>query len=139
MLLQDKELKKIVDFVMKYSTYTDRETIAEYIQQHWQYKTAFVVYDANNEIAAVCRWNVSPSGTVATVLDLIIREDWRNKNLMRQLLTKALWTFPKLKYISFERGYDNKQPCEKPLKTYSIERFLRHRGLGKGEKGAIIK
>jgi len=115
-------MDKIVSFIKKYSPYRDEEKIKEYIKLHLDYKTCFVGTDNLGEITFICRWNISQDGKTADILDLYIREDWRNKDLIRQLLERGLWIFPKVEYITFERGvkYPNKN-----RKVYSVERILK--------------
>ena len=99
--MDEKSLNKIADFIHKYAPqYTDREKLKEYILKHFEYKTAFVG-EENGEITFVCRWNIE--GDTAVILDLYIREDYRNKNLVKQLLAKGIWLFPMVKKIKFER------------------------------------
>jgi GNAT superfamily N-acetyltransferase len=116
------QLNKIVDFIQKYAPqYKDRELIKEYITLHLEYKTFFVVYDGE-EVAAVCRWNID--GGRATILDFYVREDWRNKDLIRQLLQKGLWLFPQVMEIGFERGMrDN----DKGIRFYKVSKILKRR------------
>jgi hypothetical protein len=121
--MNDIELNKIVDFIQKYAPqYKDREVIKQYVLKHFEYKTAFVGYDSNNDVIFVCRWNLSNSGIIAHILDLYIREDYRNQNIIQLLLTKGIWNFPTIRYISFERGkkYPNREQ-----KIYSVERILK--------------
>jgi GNAT superfamily N-acetyltransferase len=120
--LNDATLNKIADFIQRYAPhYTDRELLKEYILKHWEFKTAFVMMDGE-EIAAVCRWNISDDGKVAEILDLYIDEKFRGKKIIQMFLQKGLWIFPQVKYIRFERfmKYPNREksliPIEKVLK-----------------------
>jgi N-acetylglutamate synthase-like GNAT family acetyltransferase len=95
------DLDKIADFIQKYNpTYKDRDSLIEYLKQHFEYKTAFVMYD-NDKIVAVCRWNIN--GEVADILDLYIHEDYRRHRIIQQMLFKGHWMFPQAKFIRFER------------------------------------
>jgi hypothetical protein len=118
--MDDRELDKIIDFVIKYSPHKDREKIKDYVLQHFQYKTAFVGFDDLGEITFVCRWNIE--GRIANILDLYIREDWRGKNLIKQLLWKGLWLFPYVRFIKFER--QKKYPNRKP-RLYAVVEILK--------------
>jgi hypothetical protein len=118
--LDEKSLNKIADFITKYAPqYTDREKLKEYILKHFEYRTAFVG-EENGEITFVCRWNIEDEGRTATILDLYIREDYRNKNLVKQLLAKGIWLFPMVKYIKFERFVKGR-----PFRTLSVDRILK--------------
>jgi hypothetical protein len=119
--VSDKELDKVIDFIQKYAPqYQDREKIREYTLEHFNYKTTFVGLDDNKEVTFVCRWNID--GDVADILDLYIREDYRNKKLIQQLLQRGIWIFPMVRFIRFERNkkYPNREksliPVEKILK-----------------------
>ena len=118
------DVESITDFILLYSPYKDREVIKDIIQKHLEYKTAIVVYD-DNEIIAVCRWNISPSGRNANILDLIIRPDWRKKNLIKRILLKGLRMYPNVKWLVYEKGYDT----NKPMKKISVEKLLKYRRM----------
>jgi hypothetical protein len=74
-------------------------------------------------VVAIARWNISEDGETADILDFAIREDWRryNRNLMRQMLFKGWWGFPKVKRFSFVRGW--KYP-EREKRYYDMKQFL---------------
>ena len=102
--MSDMELDRIVSFIQEHNpSYTAKDTLREYIKKHFEYKTGFVFYDNENNIVAVCRWNISKDGTIADILDLYIRKDWRFKHIIQQMLRKGLWIFPKVMFIRFER------------------------------------
>jgi len=123
--MDEENLNQIVDFFIKYHYYKnqDREEIKSYILKHWEYKTGFVILD-KDEIVALARWNILPSGTVAEILDLIIRPDWRkyNRRLMQQMMYRGWWLFPAVKHIFFNRG--KKYPNREPI-IYDIQKFIR--------------
>lgn len=116
------DIPKIIDFILKYSQYNDADKIKEIVERHILFKTCIVVYDNSKEkeIAAVCRWNISDSGKVATILDLIIKLDHRNKGLIRRILLKGLRVWPNVEYIQFEREMKD----TKGLRAYPVKRFL---------------
>ena len=120
--MQQPQFDKIIDFIQKYAPqYSDRGKIKEYLALHLQYKTFFVVYD-KEEVAAVCRWNID--GCRAKILDFYIREDWRNKDLIRQLLQKGLWLFPQVMELGFERGM---RENDKGIRFYKVSQILKRR------------
>lgn len=119
--INDCELQKIAEFFLKYSTYDlDIETVKKYILQHLEWRTLFVIKNGE-DVAAVCRWNIENDGTTAKVLDLYIREDWRGKKVIQQLLERALHIFPLLKQIKFDR---NKFP-NRETKIIPIDKILK--------------
>lgn len=115
-----------VEFMLHYTTYTTCETLALRVQRHKEYKTCRIVVDPlDGSIVCVCLWNVSADGKVAHVIDLVIREDWRNKGLVQRILEdgRKIWPIEKL---TWERGYDDGL-IDKPMKIWSVERFLRRK------------
>lgn len=118
------DIDRITDFVIKYSSYTDRDKIKECIKKHIEYNTCIYLTDKDDKIAAVVRWNVEKDGTVAHVLDLIIREDFRNNGMIKTLLLRGLMKYPTVKYLSWERL--RKYPYRKP-RIYSIWEILKNR------------
>lgn len=115
----DDDLDRITDFIIKYSMYVDREKIKECVRQHLKYNTLIYVTDKKGKIAAVCRWNVE--GTIAHVIDLMIREDYRNNGMIKTILTKGLIKYPYVTYLCWERG--DKYP-DRPKKYFSVLRML---------------
>ena len=120
----------IADFVIKYSPKKEgvsqyieenKEKIKEVIVQHINYKTCIILNDLDG-VAGVCRWNISDSGTVATILDLIIAPKYRNKRYINRLLIKGLRMYPNVKFLEWEREikYPNRErqyfPVDKILK-----------------------
>jgi len=127
-------IEAIADFVIKYSprnkekaqyTEEDREKIKEIVLKHINYKTCIILMDLDG-IAAICRFNISLSGKVARILDLIIHPKYRGTDLMKRMLLKGLRIFPQGEYIEFERSLLEN---DKGLRTYSIKKFL---GIKKG-------
>jgi hypothetical protein len=118
------DLDKVADFYIKYGHfYADKEFVKTVIKRHIEYNTIFVVNDNNGEVGALCRWNVIDNGDTADVLDLYIREDWRDKRIIEGFLKRSLEIFPTLKYIKFRRNkkYSGRE------RILSIERILNGR------------
>lgn len=105
MIISKEECNDIADFVIKNSdglyTNDDHKHIATYAYVHAIYGTLLVV-KVKKAIVAVCRWNWI-SNNEAKVLDLIIRPDYRNKQVARDMLLKAKMAMPGLERISFQR------------------------------------
>jgi len=117
------DAEDVTDFIMKYSTYTNRDDVERWVKLHEKYKTILVVYDEG--IAGICRWNILPSGKDAHILDLIIREDHRGTGLLQRMLLQGLKMYPTVENLKFEMGYDD-GTIKKPLKTIPIKEFFRH-------------
>lgn len=113
----------IVDFIIKYSPYKDRDKIREYINLHLLYHTCIVIYEGD-EIIAVARWNISPSGKIAFVLDTIIKEGYRNNGMMKRLIEEGTSVWKSVKYLAWEREW--KYP-DREQKIYSLKQILKRR------------
>lgn len=104
-MITQNECNKIADFVIENSDglygLDAHEHIASYAYVHSIYGTLMVVR-LKGEIVAVCRWNWVGTGH-AKVLDLIIRPDYRHKQVARDMLLKAKLALPGLRLISFQR------------------------------------
>lgn len=120
-------IDKIVDFYLKYSgRFSGRDEIKQVILKHFLYLTGLVGMDERGEITWVCRWNISPSGQVADVLDFYVREDHRNNGVIREVLEKGLKIFPTVKYIGWERASRKE---DRGYRYYPIDKLLR-KGAG---------
>jgi len=120
-------IDRIVSFVLEYSTYTSREALKEQIIKHLEYHTCVVLTD-DKGITAFCRWNTDAIDT-AHILDLIIRKDVRGQGLLQEVVHEGLKLFPDIKYIKYEKGYDDGLQ-DKELMKYKVRSFY----CG-GEKG----
>jgi hypothetical protein len=125
-------LEKIAKFFLKYSAQKeDLDRVKQYILLHFEYRTGFVGFDDNGDVTFICRWNVSPSGTTAEILDLYIREDYRNTHIIPQLVERGLWIFPSVKFIGWERGIREK---DRGIRYYPVDKLLKRRSNGKFTK-----
>ena len=129
-MITNQECNEIADFVVENSdglyTVNDHAHIASYAYLHAVYGTLMVVRYLG-EIIGVCRWNWTGSHD-AKVLDLIIRPDFRNKQVSRDMLLKAKMALPGLERISFQRKkYAMRQsgfPVSRWLKEKCYEREI---------------
>lgn len=121
--------KDPVEFVMHYATYTDKESLRERIQKHIEYKTCKILFDTRSFICAICLWNISVDCLEVEIIDLVIREDFRNKDLMRQILMEGLKIWP-VKFMKWNRDYtkDGSSRWHNP-KIFSVECFLRRKNV----------
>lgn len=115
---------EIADFMVAHSDglYADSEAthLVRYIELHIVYGTLMVVRD-KGDIVAVCRWNMK-SPFEAEILDLVVREDFRHKNISRQMFKKAKEAMPLLQNISFRRKkYHNRE------RTYSLSDWIKEK------------
>lgn len=125
------DIGAIADFIIKYSpkdkkgktpyAEKEREKIKEYTVKHIFYKTCIIVRDEDG-IAAVCRFNISPSGKIAHILDLIIKPKYRNKNFIKRLLIKGLRIWPQVEFLQWER--EMKYP-DREQRFYPVARMLK--------------
>ncbi len=110
----------LVEFICHYTAYNDKEKIQECIKKHLEYQTCIYVTDNNNNIAAVCRWNIEENGKVAYILDLIIRKDFRNKEFIKNLLIKGLIKYPTVEFLVYDREEKYPERKKKYLKVSSL-------------------
>jgi hypothetical protein len=121
----EDSIKEIADFIMKYAVYSDQGELYDAVQKHISYKTCKIVTDDKGKICAVCLWNID--GDEAFVSDLVIREDYRKKDLMRRLLLDGLKSWP-IKYMRWNRGYNKDGSMRWPeSKRWNVESFLRRK------------
>lgn len=115
------------DFVMDNSTYIDRAFVRDRISRHIYYKTCKILFDDRGKVCATCCWNISPDGQIADVLDMIIRKDYRGKDIMRGILMLAVKMWP-LKYLRYNRDYTitGESRWQEP-KKFKVSSFLRRR------------
>lgn len=95
-------VNEIYEFVKDYFAGVDEEEIKKNICLHLYYGTIDIVID-RNKIVAVVRWNISPSGKVAQVLDLVIEKKYRSVEFIRFLVKRNLNRFPTIKFVKYAR------------------------------------
>lgn len=120
---KEQAIEKTVDFILKYSTYKTKEKVKDFVEKHYEYKTCYIILDDINEVIAFCRWNVSQNMNYFEVLDCIIREDHRNRNLMADMIENGLKIWP-VKFIRFKKGYDDGTKQQR-WHIWNIQQLLR--------------
>lgn len=113
--------QEIFEFVRDYySGFVSDDDILNIIDKHLQFGTIDLVKRNGTPIACV-RWNVSPSGRVCDVLDLLISPKENGMRIMKHIIARNWSRFPTVKYIRFSRvrKYKNREP-----RLYSIIKFL---------------
>ena len=96
------DIDKLVDFLCKHNKYEDRELLKSFLVRHNEFGTLLYAIDNNNNIIAVCRWNMD--GDRSLVLDFAVDEKFRNKGIGKDFILRALERFPMIKYLEFQRG-----------------------------------
>lgn len=94
--------EKLVDFILKNFPYSDRSKLIEYLKQHRDFNTLDYASDNNGEVVALVRFNVN--NNIFEILDFVVRKDYRNKGVGRDMILRALMNFPDVKYLEFKRG-----------------------------------
>jgi hypothetical protein len=95
-----------VEFIYHYATYTSKDELRERIQKHIEYKTCKILFDEARDIYAACLWNISPDGLEAYVIDMCLREDYRNGKTVIEILKEGLKIWP-VKFLRYNRDYNN--------------------------------
>ena len=98
---QDADLESVLDLHIKYGTY-------------------FEMID-KDELIAVIRFNISHTGKIVYVLDMIIIPGYDSRKVMRMFIDEGRRRFPTMQYLHFTR---NKKSEEQPV-IVSINRFLK--------------
>ena len=75
-----------------------KQTLQRRIEAHFKYKTCRIIFDQDDSICAVCLWNISPDAKTAEVTDMVIREDYRKKDMIRKILIKVKFFYRLLEY-----------------------------------------
>lgn len=119
-------IDKIVEFLKRYTTYKSSEKLREKVEGHLRYKTCRIYFDDDGAVYAACFWNISDDQQYAHLTDLVIREDWRGKDLMRTILKDGLKIWP-VKYLKFDRDYTEDGSSRGRTRMLSVERFLKRR------------
>lgn len=99
------EAYEIANFVLDNSDLykpEDRDYMARYIFSHMKFGTMMCVRDKDSSIVAACRWNWVDYHT-AKILDLVVRKDFRNKNVLKKMLIRAKRAYPQGEFIIFSR------------------------------------
>ncbi len=111
------DIPKIVKFWRKNGYYdVDIDTLKDIIEKHISYNT-FLIEEYNDEIIGICRFNIDD--IVCTTLDVVIKPEYRNRNMLRLFILKGLKKFPYIKKIRFKRGLRHTR-----IKEYDIYKFL---------------
>jgi len=120
--MSQEEVNKIIDFILKYSPYTDREQIGNFILTHIRYGTFDYCLDKSGEVIFVCRWNIHK--TTARVFDLIIAPKYRKLRTIKWIMARNLPRFPYVRFLEWERG---KKYPHKGFKLYSVDELIRRK------------
>jgi len=109
--------KAIARFWRSYGYYdVPYEQLLWAIEEHFKYRTIETI-EVGGEIVAFGRFNVE--GINATILDVVVRPDYRHKKLIKLMLLRGWKRFPFVKYIQFERGLKDRKK-----RRISMKKFL---------------
>ena len=110
-------LQEIFEFVRPHFRDTDANVLYDLIQQHYLYGTIDAVYRGQGMVAC-CRWNISPSGKLCEVLDLVVKPGEDGFKLMKHLVARNWHRFPTCEYIAFKRDgkYADRKMSYLPIK-----------------------
>jgi N-acetylglutamate synthase-like GNAT family acetyltransferase len=111
-----------VEFYEKYLQYRDRDLVHKYLDIHNNLGTMFYALDNDGEVIGVCRWNINDNGTIAKIIDLAIRPDYRGKGVGKHFLIRGLKLWTKVTHLEFERGVRG----DHRLKLLPVEAILKH-------------
>ena len=114
---------RTTDFIMNNTTYTDRDKVRQFVVLHNLYGTSITAVKDGN-IVGYCRWNILEDNETAELLDIIVDKYFRRKGLLLELADKGFPYWRHIKYIRFERGYDD-GTNNKRKKTYLISKLWR--------------
>lgn len=97
-----KTIQILTDFFWEHCPYLHRENLKEdlekVIEEHLEYKTIVWLTDETGLIG-LCRFNIEDKE--AKILDVAIRPDQRNKDILKQLLLMGLQLWPNVKQLRF--------------------------------------
>lgn len=113
----DKIVSLITEKLPEYKGKEDE--VRGIVLKHMSFGTIEAIF-RNGECIAVTRWNISPTGTTANVLDLVVADGVDGVRIIKKLILRGWLRFPTLKYICFERGLKYSGQ-----KTLSIQKILR--------------
>lgn len=111
---------QLVDFITRHMYKGQERKVEKFIKQALEYNTGDYGLDDSNDVVYVFRFDIEDK--TAHILDLIIRDDWRNKLSLIKYITARNWTkFPYVTSFTFDRivkyPYRNKR-------TYSLVRLF---------------
>jgi len=117
-------VNNIYEFVKDYFYNINDKDIKNAIWMHLFYGTIDVIYSGDKIIACV-RWNISETGMICHVLDLIISPESDGVKIVRKFILRNYERFPSVKWIKFERK--TKYPS-RSSRLYRISGLLNIKG-----------
>jgi len=119
--MTDTELDKIVYFLLLYGHQVSDEDALRYIvTKHEEFKTHEIIWK-DGEVIGYTRYNVD--GSVGTIIDAVVRPDYRFKRILQLMLLKGMKKFPEGRYIKYEREFKDK----KGWREFAMSKFLNQR------------
>lgn len=120
-------IEDVVKFIMENTTYTDANKMREVVMLHQLYGTSVTVRNELNQVLGYCRWNVLEDNQTAELLDLVVHKDYRGRGMMKLIADLGFPHWSHIKYLQFERGYDDGKQIKKKRK-YLISKLWRRIG-----------
>jgi hypothetical protein len=119
----EASIEDVINFIRdngggQMDNYND-ELLRGIILTHIGFDTCIIDYD-DKGFVAFCRWNIF--GSLARILEVIVREDKRSPKILKKLIIKGLKMWPNVTLLQWQRG--RKYP-NKSYKIYTIEQLLR--------------
>lgn len=122
---------KIICFMRSQGQYYDRLSIQELTRlviKHYEYSTIEIYYK-DYEIVAVCRYNISPTGKIIDIEDLVISGKCSDGvKIMRYFARSIMMKWKDSQYIRFWRDFKYK---DRPPRVYYIEDIAREKTGGR--------
>ncbi len=110
-------VEEVVDFILQHKHYKRSSVIAA-VNKHLEFETINTLED-DEGLIAVMLFNIK--GECLHVLELIVRPEMRNLNIIKWMTAKTWPYYPFLKYFKFNRAkYPNR-----PQRAYSISRMMK--------------
>lgn len=121
-MLSNSEIDDVVYLIVNHGKYKcTLDELKEIIKQHSQYDTLETIR-MGRELVAYTRYNIV--GNTVIVIDSVVKKDYRNKHLLKLMLSNGLIKFPTTRYMKYQRCWKRRSHD----RTFKISRFLNEKG-----------
>lgn len=119
-------MEQLADRLNKFISKFECIDYKEVVNEHLKYGTIDAL-ENDGRIIAVVRYNITPSGATADILDLWI-DHKDGLNIIKYFIKNGLNKYPKLKYIRFirEKKYNNRN-----TRIYRIKDLIKEKSYGR--------
>jgi len=129
MNLEERALEGAKLLCSSFNVYEGKEELLKkLILKHMGHGT-YIEARNNGELVACVRFNLSPTGNVAHVVDLAIKPGEWGRFVMQMFVCTGVLRHPSIRYIRFERDY--KYP-KRGVRLYKVSKFLKFKGVHNG-------